>query len=204
MKKTVFSVFTQDHNNCVPIALIKAAVDKFGLYGVFKKVHYQNNSIRVLMRNNRSITIANQEYSKIIEGSFIKWLIKAADIKPATVAMMNQVLLLYAVMIKCGTKIGFIYENGEVESMTLKESLYCITKEGLCADHAHRYLGLKRKKIEDFDKNSIGKIPAKGVLAYNEHHTVAVRNRCFDHYGSLSSLKKDPNDEALCWYYQLI
>lgn len=201
----VFSIFTQASNNCVPVALIKASIDKFGIGKVYKKLVIQNNSYKITLRSGKEIIITFKEFHKIISSISIDIELSKKDPVPALASLLHEINLLYAIIVKSAVKIGYIDEYDDKEPIkNLKEAIDLVTHEGLCTDHAHKYLGLNRGQIYNYNISKISKMPASGVIMYNCNHTVAVSHRKFDNYSDMENLSgKIAIKQKFEWYYIL-
>lgn len=190
-------IFTSFHqgpkDNCASVALLKAAVYKYGLGKVISYKHI-SNGIHVLLKSKQEFNLSNSEISIAKKASgFIK-----TNNRFSSKTIENHIIeyadTLYAVEAKYISIYG--YSGCDKDPLdrkynTFKLAIDLISNNGVCTDNVYKYLGLSIKgDINDYDKNVNFKL-LKGTILYSatSNHAIAVFENSGDDYGELVLIK---------------
>jgi len=186
--ENIAQTFYQDAaNNCASVALIKAAMLKYGFNNVLS-VSKKDNEYKVKYRNGEKLTLTEDE--RLLAIDYAKFWINDSVNYDKKDSVIFYAYLYYACIAKYIEKNGWWdceYENGETYKFRpikdYKRSLNFISRTSYCTDNCHRLLGLsiKTNRVQYF--NSESKLSVVGVVLYSSRHAVAVFNNQLDCFG---------------------
>jgi hypothetical protein len=201
-------------NNCVSVALIKAAIQRYGVGQVFDTVR-TGSQVRVKLRDRTELTVSDAERRQAASQATFKQPAVAGLPTAERAALVGYANFCYAVMAKyLETQKVYLCtdDDNQLDSTaalgSYQHALDKLTEDGLCSDNAYRHLGLRAldqtappyKPSEDFSSK-------KGVVAYNSHHAVFIMGKQYDHYGTWWPLAKRTRDTRKKfkpkWVFQL-
>jgi len=207
--ENVVKTFYQDAaNNCASVAIIKAAMCK---YGYNKVVSYtlHESEFKIKYRNNEKITVTEEERQMASEYARF-WIndILQYELKDSVVF---YACLYYACIAKYIEAKGYWgCEDSDGSSPKFRpmknyeRALKFISRVSYCTDNAHRLLGLsiKSNKVQELTNSTI--LPPYGVVLYSWKHAVVVFNGTIDCYGDW----KQVSTSRICgnkfeWYVEL-
>jgi hypothetical protein len=182
----IIESFWQSKANCVSIALIKAAILKYGLGKVFKQ-EKRNKQYLVTLKNGELLVLSAADIKRINKGNKIIFSrYKDKKKKKDLDTIKEYVSFCFAIMVRNLHLNG--YHGKEYTESTAVKTL---STEGIETDHIHSLLGLYRNKpsayklakkhLTDFKRKS-------GVLLYSDTHIVVVSNGYYEENGKVVEL----------------
>ena len=182
--------------NCVSVALIKAAIDRYGLGQVFDTTG-TGSSVNIKLRNGQALTLTGIERRQaaaaamFVRNDMSKPKPEGSDLPIAEATPIIQYAnLCYAVMAK------YIETYGEYGCLNPGNTTVSLTHvanfsaalatlaNGICADNVYRHLGLAAENPNHVDFDPLIDFRKKtGVLVYNDKHAVALWRKYFDYHG---------------------
>jgi hypothetical protein len=187
---TVLSSFYQGSaNNCASIALIKAAMYKYGYNQIFTYKR-EGNDYKVVLRDGAKLTISEDQLNMAVKYSNFDTTDTYKILGGFKDSVLFYAYLSYSCIAKNISENGYWScsdENGKSSHIKkvrdYEKALIFITKTSYCTDNCYRLLGLKIKenRIFDYDGNTI--LNDKGVILYSWGHAVAVYNNQLDCHG---------------------
>lgn len=178
----MLAFWQQGSNNCVSIALIKAAIETFGIDQVFT-LNKEGSNYHVVLKNGMEVNFSEAELatSKTV-ANFQKSKDQDSDRSHVYHEVLEYAQLCYAAMVATFAKI-------EGNALSFEEALY-ILNNGINSRIAASYLGL-----EDFVHRSFLQSSSQsGMYAWWRKHTVYMSHGNYDYYGFIrSNTWKYPN-----------
>lgn len=182
--------------NCASIALIKAAIDRYGLGQVFDTMR-TGSSVQIKMLNGQMLTLSDAERrqagaaTKFVRNDASKPKPEGSDLPVAeATSIIQYATLCYAVMAK------FIESVGEYDCLnsdnttdapkrvTSFKAALATLDDGVCSDNVYRHLGLIVENPSHVEfKPTMSFLTKRGVLVYSDKHAVAVWRKYFDYHG---------------------
>lgn len=179
----ILESFWQDPKgyNCATVAIIKAAVMKYGIGRVFK-TETRISYMIITLRNGKALIVTNEELKRINKENDFRFsryseYKKKKDLK----RLKDYVCLCFAIMVKYLKEYGFNYED-----YTIEEAIETLLA-GFNTDYINELLGLAkmRNTVEELNKNNLELLKKKSVaILYSYAHVVVVCNGYFDDYGT--------------------
>ncbi len=148
--------------NCASVAVIKAALDKYGTK-VFNTVTKNGGGFQVGLQDGKTVTVTREELAQAA---------KAAKFKGSPNAAKSMAVLMYAVIAKQAAAEG--HEGARDFGSALKT-----LANGENPKRVAKMLGLKTK---DVSVNQAGQAP-QGAVAWSGRHAVYTANGTTDQYG---------------------
>lgn len=192
-----------DGTNCATVAIIKAAILRYGIGKIFKLERRHGYAI-VTLKNGKPLIITNAELIEVNNESHIVFgKYSSPNKKKDLRELKDHVKLCFAVMVKYLKEYG--YRREEYYQTEAIEHLM----GGFNTDHIHELLGLKRKSREviDLKKRHLSSFKRKkGMVLYSYAHVVAVSQGYFDNYGDLERIQSkipEIGDEKAKFWYEL-
>lgn len=170
----MLSFWQQGTNNCASIALIKAAIEVFGIHKVFE-VNLLDGLYSVKLKNGLEVSFTTLELQDSIRVANFQ---KSKDTTADKQAIYNELIeygrLCYAVMVAT-------YASIELKK---KEFSFAVAlsrlNNGANSNFIDKYLGL-----EDYTSNGRGDLTGPGIYAWFSRHTVYVSHGYYDYYGDV-------------------
>jgi hypothetical protein len=184
-------------NNCASIALIKAAMHKYGRDKIFT-VEKGNNKYKLILRDGTKLTISDEELA--LAKSSAKFLLNSKTTleKPQQDDVMFHAYLAYAAIAKyieekgywgCEEEDGSSLHLGRIKKFT--KALKFITRTSYCTDNAHRLLGLRIANNRVSKLNPRTKLMEQGIILYSTGHAVAMYNNLIDCRGEWKAVSEE-------------
>lgn len=178
--KFIIESFTQSEANCAAIALIKAAIIKYGINNVFKK-RRANGQWIITLKDKQIIVLNDADINRINKYNKIGFRRYRNRAVTANARLKEYVRLCFAVMVRVLQLNG--YEGNE---FTESGAIELLAREGMNTDHLHTLLGLQRKKKQAWKLS-----PAHlrlfrhktGVLLYSDRHIAVLSKEYYDDFG---------------------
>lgn len=176
-------------NNCASIALIKAAMSKYGYKNIFQ-VTKNDNKYSIKLKDNTELTISKDEYD--LAKKYSKFEINETQLSSTEKEeVLYYAYLSYAVIAKYIEKNGFwgcVDNNGNSfhyrKTKSYEESLNFITRTSICTDNCYRLLGLKIKDGKVQNYTGTENMNNTGIILYSWQHAVATYNSKLDCHGT--------------------
>lgn len=168
----LFTCFRQgERGNCASIALIKAAINVFGIDSVFSEQRINDTLIQAVLKNGRKYSISNSD---------LQFAQKSADFKIQVNG--HEEIINYA--IKCYAVMGKVRQ--ELEGLdTYKESLEYLER-GYYTPSVYVLLGMENNVIH---LKRFSNISSKcGIVAWRTKHAVFACNGFMDDHGRKESV----------------
>lgn len=170
------SFYQGKRNNCVSIALIKAAFNVFGPENVFKKVEQLNDTTwTIILKNDFELSLHSSELKKAnISAGFIM----KDSLDQKIIDLKNKAVFTYAVMAK------YKYKNENLN--TFDKALNQI-ENGATTSKSYKNLGLElNKNVKKLNRLSGRK--KCGLVAWSPTHAVFACNGYIDNHGKRKKL----------------
>jgi hypothetical protein len=198
----IMESFWQSQANCASVALIKAAILRYGVNKIFK-VEKRLNQLLITLKNGQLMVLSSADINRINRDSRIIFSrYKDQKRKQGLKRLKDDVRLCFAVIVRN------LHLNGyDGEEYTESSAIRTLAAEGIQTDHIHSLLGLRRKQpaayrlsqkhLKDFKRK-------KGILLYNDAHIVTVSGGFYDDYGKATEIKDQipvlNGKKAVAWY----
>lgn len=166
------SFYQGSANNCASIALIKAAMLKYG-YNRILSYQKETESYRVILKDGTKLMLTEEELQMASEKSDFDTTDSYQLLGSAKDSLLFYTYLSYASIAKnieqngywsCSDDDGNSTHLGRIKKF--KNALNFITKTSFCTDNCQYILGLKRKDNRIYDFN--GSLPSeKGIILYS-------------------------------------
>ncbi|HRG88092.1 MAG TPA: hypothetical protein PLW44_03670 [Chitinophagales bacterium] len=169
-------------NNCASIAIIKAAIHRYGIDNVYAEQISDNGDTQITMRDKTTFEISAKEVAKWAPKS--KYIHINGD---ATLRTYEYALKCFAVLVKC---------YAIKEEVSIDEALDDICNDGLNSDYVYIYLGIPDEKISRLEFSDDGTRDLNqfkkhdGYLFYNDNHVAMASLDNYDEYGELLPLEE--------------
>lgn len=187
---SVVSSFCQGSaNNCASVALIKAAMYKYGYNKIFK-YEFSDNKYKIELKDETKLNISPEELTLATTYSNFD----TTDSYKLLGSLKDSVLFYSYLSYACIAK--YIQENGywacsdaQGNSSHIRRirgfqsALSFITRTSYCTDNCHRLLGLKIKENKIYDYDGSAALNDKGTILYSWGHAVAVYENQLDCHG---------------------
>jgi hypothetical protein len=174
------SFYQGSANNCASVALIKAAMLKYGYKNIYK-LNIQNNGYQIKFRDSTLLTVTEAERAMAANYSDFDTSGRTSTLGTERDSVLFYLYMSYACIAKYIQNYGYYLceEQGNYHEPpvgTFLGALQFITDQSFCTDNCFRYLGLKIKDNEVKDFTSQSDISAPGIILYSHAHAVV----CFD------------------------
>ena len=188
-------------NNCISVALIKAAIQRYGEGQVFDTLR-TGDQVRVTLRDHTVLTVTNVERQQAARSAAFSQQPVAGLPAAEQAGLVRYAHFCYAVLAKyLQTQKLYLCtdDNNQLDSAaalgSYAKALHKLSKKGICSDNAYRHLGLRA-----LDQTAPPYSPSadfsgkKGVVVYNHDHAVFVLDKQYDHYGTWRPLAVQAKD----------
>lgn len=178
-------------NNCVSIALIKAAMLKFGYRNIFT-VAQTGSNYAITLKDGTTFNITEPERQSAIR--YAKFITPQL---PSLGAERDEILryayLAYASIAKFITAKGYWGCEEKVSphidfTGTYEDALWFISRTSYCTDHCYRLLGLKARDPRVPNYTGPADCRPRGSILYSGGHAVATYSDHLDCHGSWEPL----------------
>ncbi|WP_218155306.1 hypothetical protein [Chitinophaga sp. YR627] len=171
----LFNSFKQgERPNCASIALIKAALNIYGLNNLFLIERISDTSQKIILKNNKSFILTNSEISQANQSADFVFIADNAE----TRKIVEYAVLTYAVMAKNKQII-----DEEVDFRTALENL----EYGAYTPTVYKCLGFEKgKQVKKLRRLSGGDY--SGMVAWSSAHAVFACEGYMDYHGSRKPL----------------
>jgi hypothetical protein len=194
-------------NNCASVALIKAAMLKYGYNNMFTSAK-AGSSYAIRLKDGTQLSISEAEVA--LAKDYASFAIRNnSGLGSEQQEVLNYAYMAYAAIAKNIVKNGYwgCVEQGSPHLTNYKDykgALYFISRTSFCTDYCYRLLGYKSKENKIFDFTDKSTPPPKGVILYSWPHAVAVYDNRLDCHGTWLPLTTNTvcyNDFK--WYIEL-
>lgn len=184
----ILSSFSQgEANNCASVALIKAAMLKYGYKNMFALVRHET-SYEVTLKNDTRFAITKQQ----LDSAIVYARFKTPDL--LSLGAEKDSVLFYA-YIAYASIAKFVAINGywgceeagaphRSNHNTYGDALDFISNTSFCTDYCYRLLGYKAKENKIYDFTKTEELLQPGTIVYSSGHAVAVYKDYIDCHGS--------------------
>lgn len=175
-------------NNCASVALIKAAMLKYGYNRIFS--YKRSGNYDVDLKDGTKLIISQEElnlasvYSHFDTTGIYRKLGSRRD------SVLFYAYMSYACIAKYISEYGYWgCTDDEGESVHIekipefKNALSFITNTSFCTDNCYKLLGLKIKENKIADYTGEAPLNEKGTILYSKAHAVTVYNNQLDCHG---------------------
>jgi hypothetical protein len=175
-------------NNCASVALIKAAMLKYGYKDIFtlKKVE---NSYNITLRDNTHMVITEKERLLATKYSHFETTESYEQLGAEKEEVLFYANLAYACIAKyiqtngytgCADYLGVTPDVSRIPEF--ENALIFITRTSYCTDNCYKYLGLKiRGGIQNYKSGLT--LNEMGTILYSWGHAVVVYHNKIDCHG---------------------
>jgi hypothetical protein len=172
----IFDSFKQgERTNCSSIALIKAALNIYGLDNLFVTEKRNDGLQKITLKNNASFTLNNDEMNK---ARFSAGFVLIKD-NCESEEITDYAILSYAVMAK--------YKQIIDKEPTFDKALEDLEDGEVYTPTIYKYLGFEKgKQIQKLKRQSGNEFC--GVVAWSTAHAVFVCEEFMDYYGNKKSI----------------
>lgn len=182
--------------NCASVALIKAAIDRYGLGRVFDTTRV-GPVVNIRLRSGQTLSLTAEERRRAAISARFRRCDNAQtgenySALPAQEALpiLQYAGLCYAVMAKVieqNGEYGCLKDDTTAAAPTPVRSFQAALRtlgNGVCSDNVYRYLGLEvvNPRHVDFTP-SLDFTATPGVVVYSDNHAVALWKKYFDYRG---------------------
>ena len=186
--KFIIESFWQKAGNCASIALIKAAILKYGLKKVVRIRKVGNQDV-ITLRNKRMLVFQPGEIEKINEKNQVQYSKPQDETMKTVQVIRHYVNICLAVMIRILQIDGY---NGKEYNQT--QAIKLLTKDGMPTNKIHMLLGLKRR-TPGSQKISLKHLTLfkkkKGVLLYSDFHITVASKGFYEDFGKAVPFSKE-------------
>jgi len=173
-------------NNCASVALIKAAMVRYGYNNMFQAVK-QGDFYNITLQDGHKFSVSDDELQ--LAKSFSKF-----ELTDSVNGFQRDSVVFYGYLAyACIAKYIQLYGYWECEEQRnlhvrakgdFRKSLYFISRTSYCTDNCYKLLGLKIKEGKIFDYTNTSSLTDKGIILYSPAHAVAVVNNMIDCHGN--------------------
>lgn len=201
------NVFSQNSKNCASIALIKAAMLR---YGYDKVIQYEKHAdvYNVILRDGSHLNISQEELE--LAKKFARFEINKVLSEHDINEVMLHAHLLYACIAKkvqlegyygCEEDDGSYHKYKPVKKYS--KALRFISRTSICTDKCYVLLGLNIKgKINDYTDTTV--LNEDGTILYSKGHAVAAYQGKIDCYGDWITVSTEQTcSQKFNWYIVL-
>lgn len=187
-ERNIVSCFSQNGgNNCASIALIKAAMLKYGYSGMFDLQTNESGYV-VTLKNGVILSISEEELQQAKESAAFE-LHDVPDLGQEQSEVIKYAYLAYATIAKSIVKSGYwgcVEQNNRhyTDIKTYKDALWFISKRSFCTDNCYRLLGYKIRDNKVFEFTNPAQVAEKGTILYSWPHAVVTCGAELDCYGN--------------------
>jgi len=180
--KFVIESFWQKADNCATVAIIKAAILKYGINRVFR-VRKKLNSYIITFRDKKIITLTDSDLRSMNSANdlvFSRYPDKKK--KEQLHRLKSYVRLCFAAIVRNIQLNGY-----QGKEYTESEAINDLLLKGLDTSQLHRLLGLLRKtrSAHRFALSHLKKLrKLKGVLVYSDDHIVVASSGYYEDFGT--------------------
>lgn len=207
--------FAQDQaNNCISVALIKAAILRYGVGEVFDTLR-TGTQVQVTLRDGTLLVLTDAERQQAAAWARFKQPLAPGLPTAERAAIVSYATFCYAVLAKyIQTKHlhGCTNDAGQAAVLAplgrYRRTLRFLTNTSICSDNAYRHLGLPvlNDKAPPYSPSQVFS-PTTGAVAYNDGHAVFVLGNQYDDHGKWQPLAQQVNADAGSfepkWYFEL-
>lgn len=202
--------------NCISVALIKAAIQRYGVGQVFDTLR-TGPQVQVTLRDHTVLTLTDAERQEAAG-----WVRFRRPAPPSALpaaeraALVSYATFCYAVMgkyIQTKQLYGCMdpvhkrpFEYAPLGSY--RAALRKLTKRSICSDNAYRHLGLPvvDEQAPDYSPNHVFSLTT-GAVAYSNDHAVFVLGTQYDDHGTWKPLATQVKADDVAfepkWYFEL-
>lgn len=186
----VLSSFCQGSaNNCASVALIKAAMAKYGYNNIFT-VQKSEGKFKIILRDGTKLTVTESENKLATEYSHFDTTGSYEKLGTDKDSVLFYAYLTYACIAKnieengywsCSNNFGDKKHLRRIKGF--ENSLLFITRTSYCTDNCHLILGLKIKSDKIYDYTGQPELNDVGTILYSWGHAVATYKNQLDCHG---------------------
>ncbi len=168
--------------NCASIALIKAAIDVYGIGNVFQ-AEKSDGTYHIQFRDGSELSITEDQLSyTTVRADF--HLRQGQNEAQTTLykEIYDYSNLCFCAMVKRVTEIG---ESGDDGIGDFEDAIVALN-DGATTDVLYKILGLQNISGPTIWMSTAGK---KGMIAWRKGHTVFVSDGYYDHYGEARKIR---------------
>jgi hypothetical protein len=192
----IISTFYQGHaNNCASVALIKAAMLKYGYKNIFETKRIAGG-FQITLKDGTMMEITEKERISALRASKFDTAGTAFELGAEKDSVLYYAYLSYACIAKFTQLKGYwgCQEQGSPHFPPIrnfKNAVSFISNKSFCSDYCYRLLGLtiKQDSIYTLKQNTI--LVESGTILYSQKHCVAVFNdqlNCYDRWLPVAAL----------------
>jgi hypothetical protein len=200
--KFIIESFWQKKANCATVAIIKAAILKYGLNRVFT-VRKKLGTYVVILKNKKLLTLTDADINRINRKNditFSRYRVKSK--KEQLNKLRNYARFCFAVIVRNIQLYGF-----DGKEYTQSAAVHNLLLKGIKTDHLHDLLGLTRR-TQKAHRLTERQLPAlknkKGLLLYTHEHIVVASEGYYEDYGKAIVISDDipllKGKKAKFWY----
>jgi hypothetical protein len=184
----IVSSFSQGSaNNCASIALIKAAMLKYGYKNMFGLARNGDN-FKVTLKDGTQFTITDEERKSSIRSANFK-IPSLPTLGAEKDSILFYAYIAYASIAKFIVAKGYwgCEEQGGphfIDHNTYTDALFFISRTSFCTDYCNRLLGYKAKRNTIYDFVRPADANQRGTILYSAAHAVVAYNDHLDCHGS--------------------
>jgi hypothetical protein len=178
---------TLSAGNCASVALIKAAIEAFGLNAVFNQVE-TSDGFEITLRNGQTIQLTKTEHQQAKKASaFMPGKGKDAQQQAVFDGIREYAYLCFAVIVKHVALHGEVFKKGHsVPAADWTEAIEMVN-DGLYTPLCYHYLGLENhvRKLKDLSSTK-----GRGaIVAWSGGHAVYVNDQRYDKGGAPAAMR---------------
>jgi hypothetical protein len=199
--KFILESFWQKGSNCIAIALIKAAILRYGFNNIFRKKK-KDSQLIITLKNKTIVVLRDQDINRMNRNNLVVFKRAGSKKEKELVAHIR-----YCVEVCLAIMIRHIQLNGyEGKEYTESEAKKLLLKQGMKTEGMHELLGLSSKsKVQKLSVGHLKKFKQKkAVLLYSDVHIVTVSKGYFDDWGKAARLTEEipllEGQKAKYWY----
>ncbi|WP_264537513.1 hypothetical protein [Flavobacterium sp. N1736] len=172
----IFDSFKQgERTNCSSIALIKAALNVYGLDNLFITEKVNDSLYKITLKNNATFNLNNAEIEKATFSAGFVYIKDNCESEEIT----DYAILAYAVMAK--------YKQIIDKESTFDKALEDLEDGTVYTPTIYKYLGFEKgKQVQKLKRQSGNEFC--GVVAWSTAHAVFVCEEFMDYYGNKKSI----------------
>src|SRR5688572_12009066 len=185
--KFILESFWQKAANCASIALIKAAVLRYGLRRSFQ-VRRRNENLIITLQDRRMLVLTEKEIRAINrENKILYSPYRDPSKKRALIKLREFAETAFAIMVR-----SIQLEGYEGKEHTQSSAIRLLTRTGISTAQLHRLLGFSRKSVaaHKLAQKHLSLFNRKnGVLLYSDLHIVVVSKGYYEDFGKAITLE---------------
>lgn len=179
--KFILESFWQKAANCASVALIKAALLRYGLRKSFV-ARRNNENLIITLQDGRMLLLTEKEIRAINKENKILYSPYRDPVKKRALLKLREFAeTAFAIMVR-----SIQLEGYEGKEHTESSAIRLLTRTGISTSQLHRLLGFSRKSV-GAHKLSLKHLSLfkrkKGVLLYSDLHIVVVSKGYYEDFG---------------------